>query len=202
STLEKANELLKKLDELGYKWNDGQSYLDDNGYSYYIEDTCYYPLCGEFDSLNFYESNNYKIIDYELDDDTDYKLLLEKANKHIAELEAAIKHLQGSNGNKQNRIKNLLNELEEYGKYDMAHTRNNILYLLNEDEKREEMDRIEHLECIGEQLKCALTGKIYYTSEILEILDSADTEKDRQLMKKLYFKEWSKRNGGTKNDSR
>ncbi|MEG1022366.1 MAG: hypothetical protein RSE50_12715 [Myroides sp.] len=115
-TEEKAYELLKKLDELGCKWCDGQSYLKRDCYGVFREDTCYYPFYGEFSNSNFYSDDNHKITEYKLDDDADYKLLLDKANKRISELEQAIKHLQRSNGNKESRIKNLKNKLEKKDK--------------------------------------------------------------------------------------
>lgn len=197
-TKEKANELLNKLDELGYTWANGDSYFGNNKYGLYGENSCYSPFLGTLSNIGTYIIKNFKIIDYELDDDTDYKFLLEKANYRISELGRAVKRLKGSNVNKENRIKNLESKLEEYKSidgeidYDQLIKSNKRLIEINKK------DNNEYLECICEQLKCALTGKIYYTSEFLEILDSADTEKDRQLMKKLYFKEWRKRNGETK----
>lgn len=113
STEEQAEELCKKLYELGYKWASGKSYLGNTQHDYFGENTCYCPYHNAYDEINYCKIKKYKIIEYELDE---YEL--EKANKRIVELEQAIKHLQGSNENKQNRIKNLESKLEEYKNID------------------------------------------------------------------------------------
>ena len=73
-TEEKANELLKKAHELGYKWQYGFSYLDNNYYIKCEEDTCYYINQGSYGGLGYYIDEGFKIIEYVLDRDCDFTL--------------------------------------------------------------------------------------------------------------------------------
>ena len=64
-TEEKANKLLNAFDKLGKKWSSGGSYLFDNLYRVYSQNTCY-TNDGHYCSYEWYENNNYII--YEVDE--------------------------------------------------------------------------------------------------------------------------------------
>lgn len=66
-TEEKANELLKKAHDLGYKWNSGYSYLEKSNYDKCEEDTCYFIAEGSYGSYSYSKDEGYKIIEYILD---------------------------------------------------------------------------------------------------------------------------------------
>lgn len=61
NTEEEAKKLLKAFDKLGKKWQDGDSYLDDN---HYKQDVCYDNICdyGYYDS---YKKCNYTIYEFD-----------------------------------------------------------------------------------------------------------------------------------------
>lgn len=60
NTEEEAKKLLKAFDKLGKKWQDGDSYLDDN---HYKQDVCYDNICdyGYYDS---YKKCNYTVYEF------------------------------------------------------------------------------------------------------------------------------------------
>ncbi|MDV3537876.1 hypothetical protein CMU94_01910 [Elizabethkingia anophelis] len=55
-TLEIAENICKKLHELGYKWNSGADYSDCK-WNEYKEDTCYCPKTGFYADKNFFINN-------------------------------------------------------------------------------------------------------------------------------------------------
>lgn len=64
-TEENANTLLKAFDKLGKKWSSVKSYLENNYWRYYKEETCYTNE-GTYNDKEWCLDNNYKI--YEFDD--------------------------------------------------------------------------------------------------------------------------------------
>lgn len=63
-TEELANEFLKKADEFGYVWCDGERYIDFNDYKGYGQETCYWVDAGEYNSKDFYESKDRIIVEF------------------------------------------------------------------------------------------------------------------------------------------
>lgn len=63
-TESKANELLKAFDKIGKKWDDNKSYLNENNWNEYEEETCYtnYNLYGNRD---FYKDIGCSIYEFE-----------------------------------------------------------------------------------------------------------------------------------------
>lgn len=94
-----AKDFLKLADSFGYKWRgSGESYLKENYYWNYEEETCYYVFAGEYSDLKYYESLGYKTISFEpisksstIKNDVLYDILIGK----MAELEEDIETLQG-----------------------------------------------------------------------------------------------------------
>lgn len=67
-TREKAHRLLKRFDELGKKWCNGKSYLEQDNYNCYGEDTCY-TVEGHYSPHWWYQNNNYPIVEFDEIDD-------------------------------------------------------------------------------------------------------------------------------------
>lgn len=63
-TKEKANKLLNAFDKLGKKWANGKSYLFDNFYRVYNQNTCYANTRCYADD-DFYKSKGYKIFEFD-----------------------------------------------------------------------------------------------------------------------------------------
>lgn len=63
-TEELANEFLRKANEFGYMWCDGERYIDFNDYKGYGQETCYWVDAGEYNSKDFYESKDRTIIEF------------------------------------------------------------------------------------------------------------------------------------------
>lgn len=61
-TEEEANDFCKKMNEHGLKWALGASYLDENHWNTYKEDTCY--INGMYSDKNFYSRNGYEILEW------------------------------------------------------------------------------------------------------------------------------------------
>lgn len=64
-TEEQADTLLQAFDRLGKKWSSGSSYLKDNNWGEYKEETCY-TNSGSYSPYDYYRTYNYTI--YEFDD--------------------------------------------------------------------------------------------------------------------------------------
>lgn len=62
-TEEEANDFCKQMHEHGLKWNDGCSYLNENCFDNYTEDTCY-TLIGQYCTCIYYEKRGYKILEW------------------------------------------------------------------------------------------------------------------------------------------
>jgi len=63
-TEELADELLKRANEFGYQWNSKKKFIDINGWHIEKENTCYRFYNGKYATLQFYKSQNYKIIEF------------------------------------------------------------------------------------------------------------------------------------------
>ena len=63
-TEELANEFLRKANEFGYMWCDGERYIDFNDYKGYGQETCYWVDAGEYNSKDFYESKDRTIVEF------------------------------------------------------------------------------------------------------------------------------------------
>ena len=63
-TEELANEFLRKANEFGYMWCDGERYIDFNDYKGYGQETCYWVDAGEYNSKDFYESKDRIIVEF------------------------------------------------------------------------------------------------------------------------------------------
>lgn len=63
-TEEEAKDFLKVLDSLGLKWCDGMSYLKQNMWKCYKEDTCYYFARGRWSCLEYFKESNYTILEW------------------------------------------------------------------------------------------------------------------------------------------
>lgn len=61
-TEEKAKLLLEYLHSIGRKWCSGKSYIEENHYSSYGDQTCYAIYLGQYGSLGWYQNDD--------DDDT------------------------------------------------------------------------------------------------------------------------------------
>ena len=62
-TEEEAIDFCKKMDEHGMKWCSGGSYLKNNEWNYYREETCYSNK-GEYTEKCWYEECGYKILEW------------------------------------------------------------------------------------------------------------------------------------------
>ena len=63
-TLEKANMLSKAFDNMGIKWRNDKSYLENNNWIDYKKDTVYYND-GSYTHLTFSEENNHIVYEFE-----------------------------------------------------------------------------------------------------------------------------------------
>lgn len=78
-TEEKANEFLKKLDDVGVTWNDGGRTIDYNRYEVHEEDTCYDLKYGKnelsYCNKGFYLSEGDRVYEYTLSENAkrDYR---------------------------------------------------------------------------------------------------------------------------------
>lgn len=81
-TYEKAKKLLKKFDEMGKKWCNGKSYLEQDNYQWYGEETCY-TVEGHYSPDWFYSNGDYRIIPFEEIDDFKGGLLFPISNSTI-----------------------------------------------------------------------------------------------------------------------
>ena len=73
-TAEEAIDFCKKMEEHGMKWSSGESYINNNHWYNYKEETCYTNK-GKFTSKDWYEEHGYKILewlDYMTKDPIDY----------------------------------------------------------------------------------------------------------------------------------
>ena len=61
-TEDKANKLMKALDNEGYKWKCGSKYTFCNYFFDYGKETCYTPYEGMYDNTSFYKEHNIKIV--------------------------------------------------------------------------------------------------------------------------------------------
>ena len=91
-TEEKANELLHKLHQLGYKWSDNELLTDFNNYNKYNRGSCYKIYNNKYITSQYYEyyhKRGNKIIEYVLDKDDEDKFINEGEfhKKEIDELE-------------------------------------------------------------------------------------------------------------------
>lgn len=77
-TQEIAEKLCKRFDELGLKWFNNSSYLSDNNWSLFKEDTCYCPKIGKYFTPGYYEILGCKI--YTINDLKDFDE--DKQNNH------------------------------------------------------------------------------------------------------------------------
>lgn len=62
-TEEEANDFCKQMDHYGLRWNSGDSYLKYNYYKCYGTRTCYTNQ-RDFGSLEYFEENNYRILEW------------------------------------------------------------------------------------------------------------------------------------------
>ena len=60
-TEEEANRICKLMHDAGLKWRSWCSYLVENNYGKYLEDTCYYPNNWEYSDKNYYVEGWYTI---------------------------------------------------------------------------------------------------------------------------------------------
>ena len=71
-TEEKANDLLKYLNEQGIKWNSGLELTENNYYVIYNEFTCYNQEefgCLSFSPIDWYTNDEYNIVEWEIVDE-------------------------------------------------------------------------------------------------------------------------------------
>ena len=69
---EEANDFCKQMDHYGLRWNSGVSYLKYNYYKCYGTRTCYTNQ-RDFGSLEYFEENNYRILEW-----SDYMQIIPK----------------------------------------------------------------------------------------------------------------------------
>jgi hypothetical protein len=62
STLEEALAICQLMNDKGFKWCSDESYLDENRWKDYKENTCYYPSGGSYCYVDYFKINNYNII--------------------------------------------------------------------------------------------------------------------------------------------
>ena len=63
-TEELANEFLRKANEFGYMWCDGERYIDFNAYRECGQETCYCIDRGEYSPKDFYESEGMIVVEF------------------------------------------------------------------------------------------------------------------------------------------
>ena len=61
---DQAKALCKRLDELGLKWIDGESYLKITSFKTYNNKTCYSPREGQFGTTDFHLEHHYQVIEF------------------------------------------------------------------------------------------------------------------------------------------
>jgi len=61
-TEELAIKLLKIANDLGYKWNNGKSYLENISWKFCEEETCYWIKDGTYYFKDYFEKQNYTIL--------------------------------------------------------------------------------------------------------------------------------------------
>lgn len=61
---EQAKALCKRLDELGRKWSNGNSYLEDTNWSVLQEKTCYSPNSNGFGNVNWFANSCIQVIEF------------------------------------------------------------------------------------------------------------------------------------------
>lgn len=65
TTEELANQVLTIVDKLGYKWGDETSFLSNNEWYSYKEQTCYNLTEGSYCNVDYYKNLKYKILEAE-----------------------------------------------------------------------------------------------------------------------------------------
>ena len=80
-TREIAEKLCHKFDELGLKWSDNTSYIDNNCWNGCEEDTVYHPANGTYGGIGYQKGCNFKI--YTIDQLADFQIL--EINKDFLE---------------------------------------------------------------------------------------------------------------------
>lgn len=63
-TKEEADDFCKVMDMNKMKWCTGESYINNTKFDVYQEHTCYVFMSGEFSEKSYFESLNYKIIEW------------------------------------------------------------------------------------------------------------------------------------------
>lgn len=61
-TEDKANKLMKALDDMGYKWSAGNKYTSRNYYFVYEKETCYKPYDGIYNNIHYFKSHRIKVV--------------------------------------------------------------------------------------------------------------------------------------------
>ena len=64
SSLKQAKIFLEYLDNYGYNWCSGESYLNSNEWERFKENTCYCFLEGTYDYLEYFIDEDYEILEF------------------------------------------------------------------------------------------------------------------------------------------
>lgn len=81
-TIEEAQQLAERIDQLGYMWCDHQRYTENLHYGNYDNRTCYFVNEGTYCDVTYFKDNEYEVIKYKHIDN--YRYLV--TNKKIQEL--------------------------------------------------------------------------------------------------------------------